>query len=348
MNIKDFLIDNYIYIIIVIVLIIITIIGFLADKKSKVKNADKDILPNNNANNGSVNYGNVQQNQAQPMNYQPVAGTNEVINSIPNSPLITNNVPTAPINMGQLPNNIVNPVPSDINNSINPVASAIANDANQLNVLPGAIQGTIVNQNLNSVSQMTNQPVIPSSPEPVGPSTLVNPEPMYQPAASQTPVIAPSDPIANMQNYNQAAYNNGVEQLNNMQGNTMPMGINMAPLPNDPVNNVPTTYSEPVAVMPVADSAPIPTPVEPVQPVAPIQPVVNTQVNPVPIPTPVEPVQPVMPIPAAPSVPVNPAPIPSAAVPNMGTTPQPVSNSQLNFVYGNQQGNQNNNNGYMQ
>ena len=38
MNIKDFLIDNYIYIIIVIVLIIITIIGFLADKK---KNGEK-------------------------------------------------------------------------------------------------------------------------------------------------------------------------------------------------------------------------------------------------------------------------------------------------------------------
>ena len=33
MNIKDFLMDNYIYIIIVIVLIIITIVGFLADKQ---------------------------------------------------------------------------------------------------------------------------------------------------------------------------------------------------------------------------------------------------------------------------------------------------------------------------
>ena len=41
MNIKNFLIDNYIYIIIVIVLIIITIIGFLADKKKSSEKKEK-------------------------------------------------------------------------------------------------------------------------------------------------------------------------------------------------------------------------------------------------------------------------------------------------------------------
>ena len=37
MNFRDFLMDNYIYIIIVIVLVIVTIIGFLADKKKNGK-----------------------------------------------------------------------------------------------------------------------------------------------------------------------------------------------------------------------------------------------------------------------------------------------------------------------
>ena len=48
MNIKDFLLDNYIYIIIVIVLIIITIIGFLADKKrgGNTKNSQNSIPDN--------------------------------------------------------------------------------------------------------------------------------------------------------------------------------------------------------------------------------------------------------------------------------------------------------------
>ena len=43
MNLKDFLMDNYIYIIIVIILIIITIIGFLADKKKNFESAKLEI-----------------------------------------------------------------------------------------------------------------------------------------------------------------------------------------------------------------------------------------------------------------------------------------------------------------
>ena len=37
MNIKDFLIDNYIWILVIILITIITIIGFLADKKKSGK-----------------------------------------------------------------------------------------------------------------------------------------------------------------------------------------------------------------------------------------------------------------------------------------------------------------------
>ena len=42
MNIKDFLIDNYIWIIVIILITIVTIIGFLADKK---KNENKNEAP---------------------------------------------------------------------------------------------------------------------------------------------------------------------------------------------------------------------------------------------------------------------------------------------------------------
>ena len=76
MNIKEFLIDNYIWIIVVIVLLIITIIGFLADKKKgkdpKVGAPQPSPVPNNAAPAGPINYQPVAPNQ----NVQPLAPTN--------------------------------------------------------------------------------------------------------------------------------------------------------------------------------------------------------------------------------------------------------------------------------
>lgn len=293
MNIKDFLIDNYIYIIIVIVLIIITIIGFLADKKTKGKTNSKDILPNNNPNMGNANFGMVQ-NPQQPMNYQPQMASPEVANPAMQGPLYNNNVPTEPVNFGQQNNNQV-----PMGGAINPVGNATMQESpnNGMNVVPGTMEGMIVNQN---VAPVPMQPVV----EPV-PSVPVNPEPMYQPAPEVTPVIMPTDPTDNMQNYNQSM------NLNNNQVNNMPSAMNMVP------NN--------------GGVSPIPV-----------------NVNPAPIPTPVVPTPPVAPIPTAPMTPVNPTPMPNTTVPNPvpAPQPQPVNNSQFNYVYGNQQGNQNNN-GYM-
>ena len=46
MNIKDFLIENYIWILVVILLCIITVIGFLADKKKTKKEKIKKEIEN--------------------------------------------------------------------------------------------------------------------------------------------------------------------------------------------------------------------------------------------------------------------------------------------------------------
>lgn len=288
MGIKDFLVAHYGYIIAIIVLIIITIIGFLADKKGKDKNTSKDILPNNNPNMGNVNPGG---NMQQPMNYQPT--TDAVMGP-------TNNIPAESAN-----NNVfVNPM---VNNAVNPVMSASQPEP-ELNVMPGTMQGTIVNNNVNQMSAPT-QPVInpiplePAQPAPISqvPVQPVNPMPMYQPAPSETPVMPAVNPINNMQNYNQ------------VNDNAVP---NMEPINQNP--NLGRVMSA-------------------------------NNVNPAPIPTPVQPVQPV-PIPPVPAQPVNPMPMPNTTVPNQVTTPQPVNNGQFNFVYGNQQSinPNNNNNGFMQ
>ena len=73
MNIKDFLIDNYIYIIIVVILIVITVIGFLADKKRNGAKKIKNNVPNMAPKGGNVAY---QPQNVQPMTYQPVTDNN--------------------------------------------------------------------------------------------------------------------------------------------------------------------------------------------------------------------------------------------------------------------------------
>ena len=299
MNIKDFLIDNYIYIIIVIVLIIITIIGFLADKKTKGRSTGKDVLPNNNANLGNAAGSPAMQ---QPMNYQPAVPTNETMNVGANGPLVNNNVPVEPVNFGQVNNGLVN--------SINPVMpQETSTNNNSLNVVPGMIQGAIVTPNPVPPVEVAQPTIVP--PQNVAPIPAA-PGPIYQMPQGQPAMNTPVEPTP-MASFNQPM------PSNNMPG-VLPNNINMVPN-SEPTNLVGNFGS--------------------VNPVTPV--------NPAPIPTPVEPVQPVNPIPPVPNIPVNPVPVSNPVIPNQGTMPQPVNNSQLNFVYGNQQSNQNNNNtGYMQ
>jgi len=100
MNIKDFLLDNYIWFLVVILLCIVTVIGFLADRKrsKKVKeNENKNQnVPNNNG--VAMNY------QQQPqMNYQPLSQTeqnnmgmmysNQNMNNLQDNMQVNNTIP---------------------------------------------------------------------------------------------------------------------------------------------------------------------------------------------------------------------------------------------------------------
>jgi hypothetical protein len=150
MNIKDFLIDNYIYIIIVIVLIIITIIGFLADKKKS--NEKKMIVPGPQTSNMNqpqqVMPTNTQtidpmtaMNQVQPMNnqmnpqVQPNSINNQTISPVQQSPEHNiqginqapffnrtqeiNNPAIEPTNNFNQNTNNQSTIPNDVNNMVN-------------------------------------------------------------------------------------------------------------------------------------------------------------------------------------------------------------------------------------
>ena len=317
MNIKDFLLDNYIYILIVIILIIITIIGFLADKKGKNKGSSGEMLPNNNLNN-NPNMGNPQ--QGQPMNYQPIA--NEPQNQNVNNTLQNNNAPLMNNNgLNAMPNTMINPVVNNgfDNSQINTFQAnqSQLNSDNNLNVLPSAMQGMIVNTNTNTSNGMVDSTVSPIVPQSVEQINNIPVEPIYQPLSEQKPVFAPIEPTTNIQNFGQNISNNTVGQIDNsMVPNTLPGGVSQMST-NIPSYNVGGEMNNNMS------TTPIPTPVTPAAPVAPIPPVPATPVTPTPVMNPTMPMQ-------------------------QGTVPSPTPNGQVSFVYGNQQPTQNNNNGYMQ
>ena len=160
MNLKDFLIDNYVYIVIVIILIIVTIIGFLADKKKNGGSKKKD-------DNGQVDSTLQVNNDAASMNYQPVN------NQLPNNNL--NYVPNQGINQNGNNNGLsmdsnfgAGSVPTPMSNGVN----AMANNMNMASPQPAPFGNA-------------------SAPMPVEPinNVVSNPEPMYQPLSEQKPTF---------------------------------------------------------------------------------------------------------------------------------------------------------------
>ena len=204
--------------------------------------------------------------------------------------------------------------------------------SNNLNILPGNIQGTIISQNMNMTPNQV--PVEPTPVAPVNNSMMNAPEPMYQPLSEQKPVIAPAEP----------------------------MPINIVPNPVEPVNNSMMNAPEPM-YQPLSEQKPVIAPVEPINNIQnfnqnqannPINfgPVnsnlnapnmMNTN-NPGIIPAPQVGTSPA-PIPTPQPVPVSPVPIPNPQqVPNMPTGPQPLQGNTMspaNFVYGAPPQNQN-------
>lgn len=281
MNIKEFLLDNYIWLLVVILLTIITIIGFLADKKKNKaeKSSANGMAPNqggmNTANMGQIpiTYNNQNTMNQQNMTYQPPV--NNVVAPQQNNMMGVNPMPQEPTPVPEpMPSTVSIPNPMPIN------------------------QNVIMNNNMNQMEPVSEPMPVPSVPisteSPVAPEPVA-PQPLnYQPLGEQKPVIAPRSPeelIKDFQNNN-----NGI----------------VSPSPVEPV------------------VAPTPVPV-------PVEPIVNNSIN-----------QTQMmpgPMPQGVAMP-QPIPNPEQMMPQSGTipspipTPSPVNPQPINFVYGQQNGNQ--------
>lgn len=308
MNIRDFLIDNYIWILVVILLTIITIIGFLADKKKGSKELKNVNAGGNTTNNvPPINYQNIP-NQA-PVNYQQ--------NGMNNSMGQGFNIPT-PVNAQPINYQMNQPQPMEMNSyqnvevgNVNNMAGNMVGSVENANFEGMLNQGMMPNVDMNNMNSMNNMGnmgnmngasvnVIPGVEQGINvvPQTLDNvnnnmpqAEPMYQPLSEQKPNIMPQEV---------PGYPSAVNMNNPMVDSGMVMGNEM--------NNAPIMNN--MGMMPNV-SQPINGPVPPV--------------NPVPIPS----GQATMPTPVS----------------NMDTTNN-NNNQPINFVYG-PQGNNNNNNQFM-
>ena len=307
MNLKDFLLDNYIYIIIVIVLIIITIIGFLADKK---KNNNKKV--ENNTNSG------YDANAGGQINYQP---NNNSLGGI--SP-----IPTGPLNVG-LNNQMAAPVP---NNNIGVVPQPM----NGMNLNNGNINEPNLGNIPQPVEPLNN--VMPSE-EPLYQPLAEQPNLINNIGAPQTPEpLAFNGPqqVSGIGNMNQPNVGNiiqPVEPLNNVMSNPQPMAsIEPQPIVNNPSLTNATnqalggfdTPSQPQPIASMNQSNMVP-PLNNVNPVMGEPMAVNNQMS---------------------QQPVNPTPMPGPVentIPNPITPPQPLNPTPVGFVYGAQPNNPNNN-----
>jgi len=277
MNIKDFLIENYIWILVVILLSIVTIIGFLADKKKsgkKEKNEKSNVGAMNQPqmNQPMMNY--QQQGQA-PINYQPVENN-------PNMQVSNPQPMNGPLNFQLPPNTNIQPVNQTMNQMVNNPVSQEPQQPNNQVVEPNPIN-IPVNPMMNNIPQDTIGMNNPQPVESINPVNQIPTEPMYQPLSEQTPHFAPRDvtpePIApsqpspidipiinnpqpmtnsasmvqpinmnpNMQPMNQVPANENIGQMQSQN-----MNINM-----QPNNNLPNGYPQPE---PNVIPQPVPTP----------------------------------------------------------------------------------------
>ncbi len=264
MNIKDFLIDNYIYIIIVIVLTIITIIGFLADKK---KTGNKIV---NNSNPAPVPPAPMNNQPVAPMTYQP-----------PQDVQVNNNMAMPGMMPAPEPvmNNNVNPLPNMTNGGSTPIPEAVLNNSikseptmNNNMTLPGMVPPVapepvpdMMNQNMMPNNGPVNPVPAPLPTEPTMNNNMVMPGVM--PAPEPTPMMTPEAPVgAPMPTF---GGNMGmapepqmtpVNNMPNMQNSGIP-----SPIPN-PNMGMTSPMPEPMPQAPNMGSMPQPMPAQPTMP----------------------------------------------------------------------------------
>lgn len=188
MNIKEFLIDNYIWILVIILITIITIIGFLADKKKTSKKTENVPTQNPNyVNNQPVN------NMMGEMQYN---GLNQ---QIPNQ---MNNNMNMGINTNEMNNMVTQPLNDNFQNQQN-----LGNFNNNLN--------SVVTEQPMQMNFQANAGANNNNPIPV--ENIVQnttSESIYQPLSEQKPLIAPhpAPTFSNIQN-NQLMNNAQVENV---------------------------------------------------------------------------------------------------------------------------------------
>lgn len=195
MNIKDFLIDNYIWILVVILLSIITIIGFLADKKKGKKEKPIKTKENQTANQDAVNPISYQAPPTNTMYQPPLGAINTQINN-PNPTTVNTSFPNTMNNQGVNQPTIEPIAPVSPINSINNNYNSLNNNSfgpsiEQPGTIPKAVspQPIITNQipntnpipspleNINSMNNITNTTLpTPEQPQTISVPNQVTPQ----------------------------------------------------------------------------------------------------------------------------------------------------------------------------
>ena len=236
-NFKEFLIDNYIWIIVVIVLIIITIIGFLADKKrDKPNNGNGNQQPNPTPNQPlptgvqpqlvAANMGQVPNNGGmQPMpNVQALA-------TMPSGAVAMQ--PMAAVNQPQpvMPGMINNVTPQPVE----PIVAAAPTSeplVAPLSEQKPTFSNQSVEQNINNFHQNNPQPIVNNNIN----EQMVQPEPAVAPMNTGIPAAIPQ-PINNAIQ-NNMAMPQPVEPAMQVPPVVQPQPVEPMPIPTAPMPNV--------------------------------------------------------------------------------------------------------------
>ena len=263
MNIKDFLIDNYIWILAIILITIITIIGFLADKKKNNKKKEKveeqqPITPNVQPN---------LVNNQMPLQYQePMMQTNNMTNNnalgfqLPEQTM-TNNISQTPAQMVMpnisqpIENNapvlepqsmMYQPLPDQTPILEQPQPMNNLNMNNNIQPLEQPIQqSNIINNSYNNSNMVMPQQTIP--------------EPVVEPTIQQMPIYNNPSPTPNMDNLNIMSPNNVPNQMMNQQP-VNPINIPQPVIPQPIMSQPIAQYNQPQPMMnqqPVVNQQPM-------------------------------------------------------------------------------------------
>jgi len=197
MNIIEFLMDNYIWILAIIIITIITVIGFLADKKNKDKvKSTNETTPNPTNQNVESNQ-QIMPNDTQFVTNQMAQNTNQPLQPIGinnQNPISKNPIGTNSINPGynsQAPQVNMQPTPIGNINNQPPVENIVLSSQPEIKNPPLSEQKTVITPNqIESTPVVQPQIIKPQMPS-LNPNINNNINNSIQPVP---PVMVPSQP----------------------------------------------------------------------------------------------------------------------------------------------------------